>query len=489
MKRKTGNIIFVTVCMTIALLPFIGMSVAKTETTTENRVLSEWPQLVKDGSFNVNFLPEAGAYFEDHFAFRNQFIAADSLFMGKLFHQSSVDTVLVGTDNWLYYTDSLDDYLGENVVSERGAYNIANNIKIVQNKMTQEGIDFAFTIAPNKNSLYDENMPYYYQVKAGDVNNRQKVLPLLDQLSVRYIDLYQPFEEKQEILYLPQDSHWNEKGAVLAYNTILDGLGKIHDDLSNVQINRTKTTKGDLAVSLYSVAAEPEWDSQYEYDSQISYVTETDSWEDVWIQTESTGKSGSLLMFRDSFGNTLSPLIAEEYGRAAFSKDTVYHLDSRIAASQPDTVLFEIVERNLERFGQFARDDHSSGPPVMEAPYAGDVDIYSAAQAETKATAEAYLSDLRPDYLCITGKIDEDMLGADTNVYIEITAGDTSNVYEGYTVTDPGTGDDNGYLMYLNTTRIPDKSFQIRVFTENKDQGVTMVLDQTIDVSNVMTEN
>ena len=185
----------------------------------------------------------------------------------------------------------------------------------------------------------------------------------------------------------------------------------------------------------------------------------------------------------------MSPLIAEEYGQAAFSKDTVYHLDSRIAASQPDTVLFEIVERNLERFGQYARDDHSSGPPVMEAPYAGDVDIYSAAQGETKATAEAYLSDLRPDYLCVAGKIDEDMLGTETNVYIEITADGTSNVYEGYTVTDPASGDDNGYLMYLNTARIPNGTFQIRVFTEDEKQGVTMVLDQEIDVSSIMTQN
>ncbi len=483
MKRNIGNVIFVTACMTIGLIPLVGMSVAKTDTTTENRVLSEWPSLIEDGSFNVNFLPEAGTYFEDHFALRNQLVAADALVMGNVFGQSSTDTVLVGTDDWLYYTDSLDDYLGQNVVTERGAYNIANNLRIVQDKMTQERIGFAFTIAPNKNSLYDEHMPYYYRVKASDTNNREKVVPFLEQLSVRYIDLYGPFGQQSDVLYRAQDSHWNKKGAVLAYNTILDALGKEHDDLSGVPITRTKTEKGDLGISLYSIAAKPEWDYQYEYDSQFSYVTDTESWEDVWIQTESPGKSGSLLMFRDSFGNTLSPLIAEEYGQAAFSRDTVYHLDSRIATCQPDMVLFEIVERNLERFGQFARGDYSSGPPVMEAPYAGDVDVYSAAQEETNTTAEAFLSDLRPDYLCIFGQIDESVFSAETNVYVEVTAGGTSNVYEAYTVTDPETGSDNGYLMYLNTAQIPDGTFQVRVFTENADGDVVMVLDQQMDVS------
>lgn len=192
-------------------------------------------------------------------------------------------------------------------------------------------------------------------------------------------------------------------------------------------------------------------------------------------------------MFRDSFGNTLSPLIAEEYGQAAFSKDTVYHLDSRIDTCQPDTVLFEIVERNLDRFGLFARGDHSSGPPVMEAPYAGDVDVYSASQTETAATAEAFLSDLRPDYLCISGQIDGELVETETNVYVEITAGGTSNVYEGYTVTDPASGSDNGYLMYLNAAQIPDGIFQIRVFTEDADGGIVMVLDQEMDVSSEMT--
>ena len=474
------------VCMAAGLIPFVGMTVAKTETTTENRVLSELPSLVEDGKFNVSFLPEAGTYFEDHFAFRNQMVAADALFMGNVFHQSSVDTVLVGTDGWLYYTDSLGDYLGQNVVSERGAYNIANNLKIVQEKLVQQGIDFVFTIAPNKNSLYDEHMPYFYSVKAGDVNNLAKVLPLLDELSIRYIDLYAPFEERSDVLYRAQDSHWNQKGAVLAYNTILDGLEKEHNDLSDVPITRTKTEKGDLAVSLYSVAAGTEWDYRYEYDSQFSYVTDTKSWEDVWVQTEAPGKTGSLLMFRDSFGNTLSPLLAEEYAQASFSKDTVYHLDSRIDTCVPDTVLFEIVERNLDRFGKFAKGDHSSGPPVMEAPLVTDVDVFSAAQKETSSTAEAFLSDMRPDYLCISGQIDRAFLDERTNVYVEVTSAGNSNVYESYTVTDSLTGADNGYLMYLNTAQVPDGQMQVRIFTEDADGTVTMVLDEELDISGEM---
>lgn len=93
--------------------------------------------------------------------------------------------------------------------------------------------------------------------------------------------------------YRKQDSHWNEKGAVLAYNTILDALGREHEDYSDAEIMRVKTEGGDLAIALYSVAAEPEWDYRYIYESNYIYTTETKSWEDVWIQTESPGKKGT----------------------------------------------------------------------------------------------------------------------------------------------------------------------------------------------------
>ena len=63
-----------------------------------------------------------------------------------------------------------------------------------------------------------------------------------------------------------------------------------------------------------------------------------------------------------------------------------------------------------------------------------------------------------------------------------MTAGGTSNVYTAYTVTDLDSGEDNGYLMYLSTAQVPDGEFQVRVFTEDADGGITMVLDTELNV-------
>ena len=110
MKYKLYIVIFMVMC----ILPFAGMAVAKTETTTENRTMAAFPSFMEEGKWNVNYLQDLGAYFEDHYAFRNLLVSVDSQIQAKLFKTSNMDTVIVGKNDWLYYTASLDNYLGQN---------------------------------------------------------------------------------------------------------------------------------------------------------------------------------------------------------------------------------------------------------------------------------------------------------------------------------------------------------------------------------------
>ena len=64
MNKKLAGI-YMVVAMVILAIPFVGMSVAKTDWTTENKPLSKMPSLVEDGKFNVNFLEECGAFLKN----------------------------------------------------------------------------------------------------------------------------------------------------------------------------------------------------------------------------------------------------------------------------------------------------------------------------------------------------------------------------------------------------------------------------------------
>ena len=68
--KKTGNVIYIVICLVICVLPFAGMTVYKTNTTTENKTLAAFPDWQKDGRWNRSYFDELSAYFEDHFAFR-----------------------------------------------------------------------------------------------------------------------------------------------------------------------------------------------------------------------------------------------------------------------------------------------------------------------------------------------------------------------------------------------------------------------------------
>lgn len=80
--------------------------------------------------------------------------------------------------------------------------NIAHNLSLMQKYVQGKGGKFVFTVAPNKNSLYGENMPYYLQKKASNVRNINMLKEKTDKYNIFYVDLFQLFEEQEEELYL-----------------------------------------------------------------------------------------------------------------------------------------------------------------------------------------------------------------------------------------------------------------------------------------------
>lgn len=473
--KKIANVIYIVMCLSLCVLPFAGMAVAPTETTTENRAMAGFPEMKKDGQWNWEFAQELGEYFNDHFAFRTQLVMADSVIQSKVFGVSNMDTVIVGEDGWLYYASTLPDYLGTNGMSEREIFNAANNLSLMKQAVEDRGAQFLLTIAPNKNSLYGENMPYYNNMKVSPEKNIEKLEKELQDMQIPYADLYTAFSAQDEILYLKKDSHWNEKGAVLAYNTILDGLEYEHETYETVENIRTKTEYGDLNRMMYPLQFEPEWNYSYHADCTYEYVTDTKSVEDAWIETTNGTGTESMLMFRDSFGNTLLPYMANAFGQAYFSKSVPYRLEEYMNAYSPEYVVVEKVERNLS--------DFAKEPPVMTGPVV-EVDIPEQL-IETETTIEMQSSEVNADYWEITGLVTADYMECDTRVYVAVIAGEETTCYEAFTVTKESA--DNGYKLYIPKKNIITNDIQIEVMVHN--ENIQKVASLTVeDVSLLQVE-
>ena len=194
MNKK--QLCYVIMMLGICVLPFAGMIWYHREESVENRKLAEMPVLKTEEGWNKKILSDAGAYFEDHFAYRQEMVTADALIRGRIFGVASEDSVIEGTDGWLYYMDSLDDYLGRNVLSDRAIYNAAHSLKMMQDYIEDTGRKFVFTVAPNKNSLYNENMPYYYSIKESEDNNMDKLRKVLEKEILIGITKVRPWQQK-----------------------------------------------------------------------------------------------------------------------------------------------------------------------------------------------------------------------------------------------------------------------------------------------------
>lgn len=480
--KKTWKIIYVVLTVAVMALPFAGMTFFKTDTTTENKRMAEMPEIEKDGQFNRDYLSELGTYFNDHFAFRNYLVDADSRIQSGVFGESNVDTVLVGTDGWLYYTATLDNYLGQNSMTDRTVNNCVQNMKLLQDYVESQGAKFVLAVPPNKNSLYGENMPYYDSYKISEGSDMNKLADGFTDGDVVYADLYSVLKEQRDTMYQKRDSHWNNMGAMLAYNCILDAANMEHNRYEDAKFTRKKDYIGDLNSMIYPVSSQPEWD-MYLDDSTwtYTYTTDTKSVEESEIATSCDGVDGSLLMYRDSFGNTLLPYMANEFGSAYFSKNIPYNITRDMDANAPQVVVVEKVERNLREF--------ASDPAVFQGPELNDerlAELGSAQMMRDKASVCVREAESNVDFWQIDGTVDEAVMTADSAVYVMITGGDGSGCYEAFGITDDTT--DCGYRLYLDKDSVESDNITISVYVSDGNSDIC-VAQQDVDLTSVETLN
>lgn len=450
--KKIACGVYLFIVLGICLLPLLAMGVRGQQDGVENRTLASMPEPFDKEGFHWEYFSEMGAYFDDHFAFRSELVALDAWVRTTVFGVSPVSNVIAGKNGWLYYTATLDDFQHKNSVSDRKLFNIAHNISLMQRYTESLGMEFLFTVAPNKNSLYGENMPrrLCYQVAAE--SDMDRLIFWLEREQVNYVDLFRLFREQEEVLYYQRDSHWNQKGAVMVYNALLDACGKEHETYENSQTQIVDAYYGDLNRMLFPTGGRPEQDLYYMGGNEWAY-SEGESVEDSLIITESEEGSQTLLMYRDSFGNSLLPLLAGEYSQGIFSKIVPYTMTD-LAVYWPDVVIVEKVERHLPTLAEV--------PPLMSAPEV----VLDGVQIPVESDTAISLSK-EGSYWKIAGTADVEYMSSDSRIFVEITDMDSTRVYEAFclSLVDDGVND-YGFTIYLSEIALTGDKLNVKVITE-----------------------
>ncbi len=465
--KKLPFLLYIGTVIGLCLLPLAAMGIRPTDSLAENKVPAKIPALREENGWNLDFLADAGAYFQDHFACRQELVAADAKLRAGVFGVSAADNVILGDNGWLYYAATLDDYQHKNGVSDRMLFNMAHNTALMQEYTELLGKTFVFTIAPNKNSLYGENMPGRYRYTVSPQSDAQRFVSWLEKEGVHYVDLFALFAGQEETLYYARDSHWNQKGAVLVYNALLDACGIPHETYREVPYETACTYVGDLNRMLYPVWAKPEDEVYFQKAFTYEYGKEGATVEDTLVETFCSGKEKNLLMYRDSFGNSLLPYMAEQFAKATFSKVVPYPMTDLVNA-EPDVVIVEKVERHLPTLGEV--------PPQMRAP------VRTLATQAVPAEGSASLQAKKEGgYIKLTGVADASCVDKESRFYAEVTGGGQTAVYEAFCVRldENGTSSDYGFLLYLSQLQITGEELQVSVIGE-KDGGYVKLCRETV---------
>ncbi len=334
------------------------------------------------------------SYLSAHFGGRQEMIQMYGLLQDKVFAHSPVEDVIVGTDGYLFYGDTVGDYCGTGILTGRELFNIARTLELMQEAVESQGARFAFTVAPNKNSLYDY-MPYNY-VKYRGQSNLELLAGRFQ--NVNYIDLFPVFRERQDVLYYKTDTHWNDRGAYYAFDRVLRVLGKEHEDYEKLDHTEAYTHTGDLERMLYPLAKNNELQIIYDKPASFRTLTNTRSFEQTYIETENDMASGSLVMFRDSFANNLIPYFSDAYKYAVYDKAVPYDL-TEMNVYDADTVIVEIAERNIKLIQEYQPvfaapvRESISGEPVKDLTEKLDVEEYEGWQRITGVVNASYMSE------------------------------------------------------------------------------------------------
>lgn len=431
MKQTILKWCFVTVFFVASLILSLGILFVGPSKAVANEQLTKPPEFVSDdGIYNPDFLSDAAAWVGDHFFLRQELITLDNRLTAAVMQTSGAEDVVLGRNGWLYYDSTMDNYTGQNLMTQRELYSAATNLELMASFCQEQGKQFLFVIAPNKNALYGENMP-----DTGISDPRKDAENLHRELTSRqvaYVDLFALFDAQEKPLYFAHDSHWNSKGAALAADAINGAFGSPSQYFSD-PFAAAVPHQGDLYEMLYPAGQDPEQDPVYGGKLNFTYAGAATKPDSITIKTEGSGK-GSLLAYRDSFGNLLYPYLADSFSSACFSRSTRYDL-----TKPGDFVLIELVERNLRYL--------ITNLPVMPAPEREQT------LPQTLSGTASFTTAKGPEgYMQIKGTLPT-TADADSRVYL--VCGDKT--YEAFLT------ENNGYGGYIPAEETAEKL----LFTQN----------------------
>ena len=318
MNDKIKDIV-VTIVFLITIISLFLINIIKKDTDisiAERRKLATMPELTTKSLFDGTYFKKFDSYVTD------QFVERDAFRKIKI----DIELSTKGEYNNLYL---YDDYIIEEIfpLNSNSINNLTNKINYIKDTYLNDNSNIYYTIIPDKN----------YFVNNGNLKldyNKLQDMMKSNLTNLNYINI---FDKLTLDNYYKTDTHWKEEDLFNVANTIANQMNFDITNNNNV-VNTITTFKGSYAGRL-SVTKDIDTIKTISNPSTLNssvYNYETKKYTDIYdytkinsldkydiylsgavpiidITNNNTSSDKELIVFRDSYGSSLIPLLIEGY--------------------------------------------------------------------------------------------------------------------------------------------------------------------------------
>ena len=278
--------------------------------------------------------------------------------------------MLLGRDNWLFTTNdqSVADFMGTKLLSDADLAHWRAELVARHDTLAAQGIHYYFLIAPNKESIYPEYMPYARP--RGVQSDLDRLLALFDR-GGRPGWIIDPrpalLATKNALpLYHPIDVHWNDWGGFIGYGVLAgqmarDGVAVNRIAVGDGAFRPQQQTDGDLP-NMMRLTPYPIVTTSAVYggahlacDAPVPAPPVADATQppvrgdDVSVDCAASGNATRVLIFHDSMIDALRRYIYPSFGHARliWNFPSLGDIMAYADVEHPRVVVEERVERAL----------------------------------------------------------------------------------------------------------------------------------------------
>jgi alginate O-acetyltransferase complex protein AlgJ len=350
----------------------------------ENRTLSEFPKIHTWKKDLPKFPSAFESFFKDHVAFRLPLICGRNLLIFEGFKASGNPLVVVGRQNWLFYKSYgvTPAQLNFEPFSEEELHCWAQNIIARNSFLSEHHIKYLLMLAPEKGSMYPELLPWGWHRGSGTSRLEQLQDYLRKNTNIDFVDARQLLRDEKlsgQKTYHSNDTHWNQRSAILICQAILSHLHKECNSVEPVSpehlLQGHDKFNGDLSKMLVLQSLLPDYSPSIVVNKAPQAVpcddsiklASMDSQEKAFACQLDDASLPRVLVLRDSFFTYITAPLSEHFRFCEFQWTNNFH-PQEILQEKPDILINEIAERHLyEEFHEHVPDiihSESSVTPI-----------------------------------------------------------------------------------------------------------------------------